>query len=886
MYETNQHHNQELMTDWTSSIAGLSGGSRREKEKYVVWLGDIRERPTDINSIMNDSRTLPSPTYSHTSPVDSNNPHSSPYDMPQTVIGPNQSGAYQVAYPTISGPHLLAMPLQVSQYNQLPHPPSYYHMSTGDGEYDLYQEPGPAASKVKHSTAPFSDAQSFHYDLHHQHGATPLMTTATLARAYNSTIPQYYPISSEPRWNDLPTPDKVKDEEKGPKRKRGRHAKDTSPTTIRGMKTPKRRPKQTQEEVSGRAAKRIKVEEPRHQQAQLPTPPSTGRETCYINLSQQFEEQTVKDKRTRSEGTPEDESAARRRGVVVTRHNEEGRKIGLPGLAQGEAEATVLLDEAHISPRTTFIPALSINASGLASLSTDEILESEMAWLENGGCTHSPPSSPDLVRLQTPTMTHDAVILEDGDSTLTKEERSERRLQAFTDASKLAEPLVCTRIDLFGRVAVRKGMAIKFLGLDGTARIVEETREDDSDGWIERRPMASCSRPMVKPTWPDNESPWALAGGTRRERTQREESEKAEILRRYFDSGSDESSDDENYSPILAGRGKGKTVLRLIRSSLSDTSDTPGTWTHNVDAKEALFKSIRGRALPPILPGKIACACGAQTAAGMGSMVSCSSCKTWHHLVCCGIEEESQLGPHWWCSRCQAEAVAMSTPAHMTSYAQSDERSSAFKGELKTIALAPSPMFMNGATFSQNAASARTPMNRAVNSPSSRNHRSRILSYGTDMWAYTEDGPPSTPIPSGPERHTTPRLDEVPFDVTSTPSRHLDFNFSQPSLFSLTPLGGRSRIPSTMLMDGTPFRARNSSVAEGIAPRHEFFRELNKGTEPASPQPRWPHALLGAHNVSPSPFGHRRTLSGNKMSNLKPSSRSGLGIGMAVGKDQ
>ena len=547
--------------------------------------------------------------------------------MPQTVIGLNPSGAYQVAYPTHSGPHLLSMPLQASRYNQHPHPPSYCHMPNGDGDFDSYQTPGPATSKVKHSTVPLGDTPSFHYDLHHQHGATPLLTTATLARAYDSTIPQFYPIATEPRWNDLLTPDKVRDEETGQRRKRRRHAKDTPPSTIRAMKTPKR-PKQPQEEVSGREAKRIKVEESRHQQAHLPTPPSTGRET---NLPHQIREQTVEQKRTKSEETFEEDSASRRRGVVVTRHNEEGRKIGLPGLAQGEAEATVLLDEAHMSPRTTVIPALSINASGLASLSTDEILKSEMAWLENGGCIHSPLSSPDRVHLQTPTMAHDIVILEDGDSTLSKEERSQKRLQAFNEASQLAEPLVCTRIDLFGRVAVKRGMAIKFLGLDGTALTVEETREEDTDSWIER-PMASSSKILVKPIWPDDEAPWALAGGSRRERKQREESEKAQILKRYFDAASDESSDDEIYSPIEAGNGKGKTVSRLFRSGLSDRSDTQRTCV--VDAREALFKSLRGRVLPSILPGKVACACGAQTAAGMGSMISCSSCKTWHHLVC------------------------------------------------------------------------------------------------------------------------------------------------------------------------------------------------------------------------------------------------------------
>ncbi len=845
-------------------------------------------------SIMSDSRHMPSPTYSHLSPVDSNHPQSSPYTTPQTILGPTSTATYQVAYPTLSGSHMPPMPLQASRYIQNPHGTTYY--SATNGEHEMFQTPGSASSRNKLSPARFADQQNYtaQYDQQHQQqSATPLLTTTSLARVYDSTIPQYYPVASEPRWGDQVTPDKVRDEPVGHKRKREKPVKDTPPSTTKSMKTPKR-VKPQHHDGSGRATKRIKVEEgQQQQQTQLPTPPSTGRESSsYLSLPQALRVPAAEKMAAIEEG-PEIESQFRRRGVVVTRHQQEGRKIGLMGVHHGETEAPSSPEEAYMSPRTTTVPSLSVSVSGLATLSTDEILESEMAWLENGG-RNSPPSSPDIVQIQTPIMSHEAVITDENDSPATKEEKVSKRLQAFVDGVKVEEPLICTRIDMFGRVAVKKNAAIRFLGLDGSIRLVEETRHDEADVWVER-PIASSSRTMLRPSWPDEEAPWALAGGSRRERRQREETEKAKILKRYFEAASDESSDEDSYAPLPPDRGKGKSTLRLIPSNASDTSDSRrrlGTgWENiNADAKDALLAGIRGRALPPVLPGKVACPCGAQTAAGMGSMISCSSCKTWHHLICCGIEDESQLGPQWWCSRCQAEAIAMSTPALLTprtAYAQSDERSSAFKGEHTMIALAPSPMFMNGATFSQAAASARTPLNRAVNSPSSRNHRSRILSYGTDMWAYTEDGPPSTPMPALSDRYATPRIDDAPFDVTSTPSRHLDFNFSQPSLFSLTPLGGRSRLASGMLMDGTPFRPRGPSIADGSMPsRHDFFRELSKGGEPASPQTRWPHGLLGAHNVSPSPFGHRRSMSGNKMSSLRSSSRSGLGFGVQMEKEE
>ena len=277
-------------------------------------------------------------------------------------------------------------------------------------------------------------------------------------------------------------------------------------------------------------------------------------------------------------------------------------------------------------------------------------------------------------------------------------------------------------------------------------------------------------------------------------------------------------------------------------------------------------------------------------------MIECSSCRSWHHLQCNGIDDNAPLAPRWWCPPCHAQAMHIATPGHTTPrvYTQSDERSSALRGSYSDIALAPSPIMLSNPSFTQMASAARTPLNsRPQESPTSRQHRPRILSYGTDMWAYTEDGPPSsvapsTPGPSRQERFSTPRLEDMPFDVTSTPSRGLDFTFGQPSLFGLTPIGGRPRVTSGMLADITPYGLKRTGpitapLSEIIPSRHDFLRDLNKGPQtelPASPSTRWPHQLLGAHNVSPSPFTHRRTLSGNKMSSMRSSSKSGLTMGV------
>ncbi|WWC85744.1 uncharacterized protein L201_000610 [Kwoniella dendrophila CBS 6074] len=1007
MHSTHSH-GQELMTDWTPSLSNFGSGARRDKESFS-----------------NDHRAVASPTYSHLSAAESQThspaAQSSPYIHGQTLVINGPAPSYHLPYPTLSGSHLQPMSVQPSP-RLSPLGQSSTYGPTSQGDYEVFQTPSrsnPSGSQVSpepyHDQSSFTPQQSTGYD-----GATPLLTTTTLTRSYDSTIPSYYQTLTDGKraWSQA-TPDK---QLTVTKRKREKKDKETPPSG-KELKTPKRgkqkQQQQSEESSGGRASKRVRVESAPTTSVHLPTPPSSGKEVPTIHLPPHLRLPipTTEEIMTPIEEEPELIDPSTRRGLVITRHQEEGRKLGLLGISQGEPEDTKSPDEQHLSPRTTTIPALTTDASGLASLATNEVLESEVAWFENRTRGHqSPPSSPDLVTLRTPIMNQNQFIPDDEEDTPeVQAQKIAKRLEAFSEHTiKEDQPLISTRIDLFGRVAVRKATAIKFLGLDRSTQLVEETKDEDEEDWIEK-PVASSSKVVLKPLWPDEEAPWALAGGSKKERLRREENEKATLLKRYLETASDDSgSDEEGLMTMYTtyGKGKGKSISRLVSSS---TSSSTGTSTDqdrdstnrggrsknvspdgsNANARSALIISLRNRVLPLLPAGVVACVCGTNNTNGMGSMISCAACKTWHHIICCGIEDESKIGPNWWCTSCEnSSRSVITTPSshhggrgyghnhnvHTTPrgrYSQlADPRSSAVKSDIGHIALAPSPMFVTSVNHGFGLPSTRTPISRIVSSPK-RPERARMLSYdgSNDLWSQytnhnldnndneTEDnnssnsnGPPSTPAPimnshrsnshsrsNTNDKFSTPRIDDTPFDVTSTPSRHLDFNFGQPSLFSLTPLGGRSRVPSSMLVENTPIRgisiARNISfsgpgpILSGFSAsinnnlesvpmsfphnsnsnnnsghsRSDYLKDLSRSTPGSSTRdenfppvsPRWPVGLLGAHNLSPSPFGnshdrksslngssnggggggHKRNLSGNnKLSSMRSSSRSGLPI--------
>lgn len=596
---------------------------------------------------------------------------------------------------------------------------------------------------------------------------------------------------------------------------------------------------------------------------QLPTPPSSG----HLN----------------SQALPE-EKVEPRKGVYVTATQEEGRKLGLVHTKTGteDVESTPTRGPPRMKATTT----LSVSAAGKAVLSSAEVLQSELDMLEKSA--QATPKTPQSGHPRTPTS---GTRPEDTPGTVAN--KTTRRLSAFNLSARPSEPMYSIRLDMGQgqpcRVALRKDLALAFVGMDKATNVVEERRGEDEDAWAVVN-GAPGSRPPVRPNWPDEEAPWKL-GSAHRARQLREESERTAMLKRYLESSSDSEDDDDGAARFPSHRGSG--AVRTKRLPVANGI---------ADAKSALLAVLnRGRGptahrAPSVMvpTGVVNCVCK-QTAAA-GSMISCGSCRTWHHLACVGIDEV-QLAPNWVCDPCVAQArrATLSSPSNRTPTARfsSHERShSAFRGDV-ALALAPSPMFAGDNTQS-------TPMgtsNRTPMCPSrSRGHRARILSYN-DPWDNVED--PGTPVPPPRiDQFLTPRPDDSMFDVNSTPSRHLNtdprmagqFN----SLFAVTPLMGRSRNASGMATDTPAMVARNRNISgvppfsdSGVVGRHEFLQGLtDERRAPNTEGPISPSLGRGRHlPESPTPYGAVGIGARPKQfGSLRAGagSRSGLGLGMPI----
>jgi hypothetical protein len=444
------------------------------------------------------------------------------------------------------------------------------------------------------------------------------------------------------------------------------------------------------------------------------------------------------------------------------------------------------------------------------------------------------------------------------------------------------------------RVALRKDLALAFVGLDKATQVVEESRKEDDDGWAVVN-GAPGSRPLIRPNWPDEEAPWKIGSGNRRARQMREDKERVTLLKRYLEASSDDDEEDDGAGRFPSHRGRASHTPHR----------PPGTGSATSDAKAALLSAMNRsshrvatrRSAPPVFVpgGVVACVC--KNNGSGGSLIPCSSCRTWFHLACVG-NEAVQLGENWVCDPCivQARRATLSSPTGRTPIAQrfTHERShSGFRGD-HALALAPSPM------FAQDSGIPVTPMSMGPRTPPGRRRSARVLSYGADFW-----GPESPTTPAPAPRffsNSTPRLEDPAFDVNSTPSRHLNTDPRMAgefhSLFAVTPLMGRSRNASGMPGEtplpfpGNPMYAHSSgrrlvsgSSETGVVGRHEFLQSLTADrrasgerrplVEPPSPSPYGGIGLGGPRHGSSNSMSHLRDDSA-------AASQRGLGLGMPM----
>ncbi|BEI79697.1 hypothetical protein CcaverHIS002_0102260 [Cutaneotrichosporon cavernicola] len=570
----------------------------------------------------------------------------------------------------------------------------------------------------------------------------------------------------------------------------------------------------------------------------LPTPPSTG---DHVSTPAQM-----------SHHSPVNQSAQhpfsekKRSGVYVTATESEGRKLGLVRTSTGME--SVEANREHGPPRTKQATVLSVNSSGVATVGSGDVLHSDASYM--GQVPKTPPAP--------------SRELAEDDTPRTKVDKIKRRLSLFKTTSRNAEPMYSTRLDMGHggpvRVALRKDIAIAFMGLDKVA----------TGGATEEQNADSAHQP-VRPDWPDDEAPWNQTSG-RRTKKQRQDRERLAMLQRYLETSSDDDDDHDGAVrlQIPTKRHQSRPSAEQLPPSQDPTDARAALWY-------AMHKARRPQQLagPQMVPtGIVSCVC--KNTAPSNQMVSCSNCKSWHHVACVGRDEA--LDSNWACERCMAQArrATLSTPSQRTpsQFSTVDRSMSAFRGN-QALALAPSPMF---APEAARAAAHSGMATRTPRTPSRRHERARVLSVALAHFR-------------------PPRPDDPVFDVNSTPSRHLDTDpriagqFSG-SLFAITPLVGRSR-NANMLVGDTPMgHARNVSgvppaFSEGMTSRHEFLQGLTADRRQLPETPGAGMRSLGLgrpSQLSPSPFGgHRRTSS--KSSHLRSASRSGLGFSFPLSDD-
>ncbi|KAL7416667.1 hypothetical protein BDY24DRAFT_200651 [Mrakia frigida] len=368
-------------------------------------------------------------------------------------------------------------------------------------------------------------------------------------------------------------------------------------------------------------------------------------------------------------------------------------------------------------PRTVSAPTLLTSSDGKASLSSTQILASEMAWLVPLHPRHVQPN----------TSSTSIFVEEDEETKLAREEKKRRRLLAFQkdgmdffaspetertrslSRSQSSSNLVAARVVGVGRVAMGAG-TLSAMEEAGTAQKVSSPTK--GKGKSVERPRGRITRP----NWPENVYPWGEPEREKIEALGEERKITMSTVQRYLESSDDDDSEEEqdrfpanplnghdsssaerimtvptpsSYMELSSSRRGGKSSYGLIGDNIKRTRVRSVRSFANLgpksfdpsDARQALLlkrqasstfsmsqfrhvvsKDLRERRQEEQEEDDsavIGCICREEID-GDGGMVECDSCQTWHHLDCIGLDEED-LEAEWFCWKC-APGEQLSVP--------------------------------------------------------------------------------------------------------------------------------------------------------------------------------------------------------------------------------
>ncbi|EGO19540.1 hypothetical protein SERLADRAFT_479085 [Serpula lacrymans var. lacrymans S7.9] len=383
-----------------------------------------------------------------------------------------------------------------------------------------------------------------------------------------------------------------------------------------------------------------------------------------------------------------------------------------------------------------------------------------------------------------------------------KELKKRSRLAAFLASTQTCGPSRLRPVDVEGRGRVLLDTSI--------ANFQESTSPSSSRRKGTRRRKKNATSASVPnamdmnidgdhstdaPNWPDSEFPWRLRAEQRTNLTEAEQEERLHWIGKFLDRDSDDDDveDDafgfhrsENPDKVLGDGEHGRLLLPQRTGKSLQTALLSGD---PADARIALLSKRSLRSLAYKKPRRngrnadmnedgIDCVCNGRNDGE--ELVQCDQCHTWYHLQCIGIRNVKELGREedpWFCPPC-VEVMGLPSPREPT-FVPTDEK--------LTHNPAYDPPFFQG-SFQMSPATPWGP-SRPPKTPPRNNNATAGFSSGSSWDEPSKQGPVTPQFPSQSARvYTTPgpfdniKLDESPYDPTSTPSRGINFGppFSTP----------------------------------------------------------------------------------------------------------